>query len=349
MKSATAKKPTVRLVMIARNEAHVLPRSLGSVREIINSYTIVLNETTDNSESVIKMVLAGIPGEVLTRPWVNYAANRNEALELAEPHADYLLVLDADDAIEAPDGLPELTADAYSVEVRYGSWSYNRVHLFRSKLHLRYSGAVHETLPYIEAAPLPNVILRIHGGGATHSDPAKYKKHAELLKADLNTRSVFYLAQSYKDAGMKEEALAAYRTRITLGGFDQEVFVSWMEIGQLTQSPEAWLRAISICPDRQIEPLTKLATYFNWKSDKATAFLFAKAGLRNPTDPLTIPSGLFVERSAYEWRLLLEYAVAAYYVPGEMENSRIAFERLLQIVPQEQVGLIKTNLALFSK
>ena len=44
-----------------------------------------------------RAALADVPGTLVNRPWVDFAANRSEALELARPHGHYALIIDADD------------------------------------------------------------------------------------------------------------------------------------------------------------------------------------------------------------------------------------------------------------
>ena len=42
----------------------------------------------------------------------------------------------------------------------------------------------------------------------------------------LISRYTFYLAQSYRDCGENEKAVAAYLDRATMGHWDEEIFVS---------------------------------------------------------------------------------------------------------------------------
>ena len=51
-------------------------------------------------------------------PWVDFATNRNQALQLARRHGDYALFVDADDTLEVADpaALSVLDADLYAIE-----------------------------------------------------------------------------------------------------------------------------------------------------------------------------------------------------------------------------------------
>src|SRR5258707_10229496 len=119
---------TICLNMIVRNEAPVIRRCLDSVIPVIDPWVIVDTGSTDGTQQIIREHLGAIPGELLERPWVNFAHNRTEALQTAFGRADYILVIDADETIECDAGfiMPHLTADSYNVEMRYGGCSYLR-------------------------------------------------------------------------------------------------------------------------------------------------------------------------------------------------------------------------------
>lgn len=61
-----------------------------------------------------------------------------------------------------------------------------------------------------------SLLLRINHDGARRRDPLTYQRDAYT----------FYLAQSYRDCGETEKALAAYLSRAELGFWLEEVFIS---------------------------------------------------------------------------------------------------------------------------
>lgn len=363
---APAKRSTICLNMIVKDEAHVIRRCLDSVRPLIDHWVIVDTGSGDGTQALIRELLADLPGELFERPWRDFAANRSEAIALAQGRADYLLFIDADDSIALPPGfrLPALTADAYQVAIDQGGVRYRRLSLVRSALPWKYSGVLHEVIecaqPYTQL-PLEGPRVLMHGDGARSRLPPeeKYVRDAAVLERALerepgNARYVFYLAQSWRDAGQIEKALETYLRRAEMEGFAEERYCALLEAGRLLRRMErpmeevigAFLLAYESRPGRA-EALGELARYCRgqgpWWS-MASLFAARAAELRQPADLL------FVEPAWYDWIALDEYAVAACGL-GDYEKSRRLCERLLRGVrtPPAEKPRILQNLNLARK
>jgi glycosyltransferase involved in cell wall biosynthesis len=89
----------VSVVVVAKNEAHNLPRCLASVRGWTAETVVVLNDTTDASEAVA----AAAGAHVHHLPWRGFRDTKNAALGLAAQ--TWVLSLDADEEVS-----PELQA-----------------------------------------------------------------------------------------------------------------------------------------------------------------------------------------------------------------------------------------------
>lgn len=319
---------TICLNMIVKNEAHVIRRCLDSVRPLIDHWVIVDTGSTDATPDIIREHLRDIPGDLVQRPWVNFAHNRTEALQLARGRADYLFTIDADEIVEFSPGfiLPRLTADSYNLEMLYGGFSYMRKQLARNDLPWRYTGVLHEYIHCDEAKSeetLSGLRTVPRHDGARARDPQTYRRDALLLEQTLleepdNPRNQFYLAQSYRDAGDPELALRHYRRRVEMGGWSEEIWFSLYQIAQLKEKldkpwPEVmqdYLAAYQYRPDRA-GPLFRIGLHHQAKGEYAIAHLFFSRAMFIPY-PAT--SRLFVERDVYDYLLPVEYAVAAYYV-----------------------------------
>jgi glycosyltransferase involved in cell wall biosynthesis len=353
---------TICLNMIVKDEAHVLPRCLASVRQFIHHWVIVDTGSTDATEAVIRRELDGIPGELHHRPWRDFGSNRTEAIELARGKAEYLLIMDADEVLEVPPGwrFPQLTSDQYMLLHRHRSapdMSWGLGTLVKTALPFRYAGVLHEYItidqPYT-SVPLPGPMVWGHFDSARNRDPiAKYAHDAVVLERALesepdNTRYVFYLAQSYRDSQQYEKAVEAYERRAKLTGFPEEVYVSLVEVGALAQRLgwessriiDAYLRAYQARPTRA-ESLNAAAVYCRTTNQWALAELFAGAAavIPRPSDCL------FMDDSVYLWRALDELAIATYY-RGKYTESAALNRRLLSEghVPEQERERVLQNL-----
>jgi glycosyltransferase involved in cell wall biosynthesis len=343
------------LAMLARNEAPVIARSLASVRPLIDHWVVVDTGSTDGTPSIVRNVLRDIPGELHDRPWVDFGHNRTEALRLARQHGDYTLVIDAGEVLEFPPGfrMPHLHADSYVIE-NGDAHRPSSPQLVRSALPWRYEGVLHEflscptepdgarVLPHERSQKrLPGARLRAGEDGAQQPNPGSghYRREVALLEQALAAetdpflvaRYKFYLAQARLDAGDKQQALAAYRERAALGFGDQEVFVSLYRAAgieaDLGYEDEAviasYLQAYQARKDRA-EPLHAAARFCRLKERYQQGFDLAKRGLaiRRPDN------ALFAEHWIYEYGLLDEYAINAYWT-GRYDESLKACRKIL--------------------
>lgn len=83
------------VVVVAKNEAHNLPRCLASVQGWVAEIVVALNDTTDDSAAIA----ARYGARVQTLPWRGYRDTKNNALTLATH--PWLLCLDADEEVSA--------------------------------------------------------------------------------------------------------------------------------------------------------------------------------------------------------------------------------------------------------
>ncbi|AMV37777.1 glycosyltransferase [Planctomyces sp. SH-PL62] len=337
-----ARESTICLGMIVKDEAPVIRRCLESVRPFIDTWVIADTGSTDGTQDLIRDALGGLPGTLLQRPWVDFAHNRNEVLDAARDRAAYTFTIDADETLAFDDGFerPKLEADSYDVTVHYGSTCYHRKQLVRGALPWKYRGVLHEYLTCPEArteAHLPGLRTIVTHDGARAHDPLTYRRDALLLEKALvdepaNERYVFYLAQSYRDAGELDLAIRNYRRRLAMGGWSEEVWYALFQIAVLRERRgDAWpevladyLTAFEHSPDRA-EPLYKAGMHHQAAREFHTAQLFFRRALDVPRPD---PRRLFVWRTVYDYLLELEYGVSLYYTGGHAEAIAVA-DRLL--------------------
>lgn len=353
MAMASPNRPTICLAMIVRNEAAVIARCIESARPWIDTWVICDTGSTDDTTERLRERLADLPGQLHERAWRNFGHNRSELLQLARSHGDYLLLLDADMTL---DGDPAILndigdADAYLVRVT-GEPEYWMPYLVRSTLPWRYEGVTHEYLtvdrPYRQER-LPGLAVIHLADGGSRGD--KFERDLALLSRQVrerpdDARAVFYLAQTYRDIGQIDEAVRWYERRAAMGGWAEEVFYSLYQQGDLL-ARRSWAEAVPVLlaaynhrPSRA-EPLYALAAGYRERGAYASAHLFASRGLA-----IGVPDDLlFVSRWIYDWGLVFEYSVAAYWV-GDIRAAYEATQALAvrNDVPEPWRSHVKKNL-----
>lgn len=348
---------TICLNMIVKDEAPVIHRCLRSVKPFIDAWVIVDTGSSDATPDLIREELDGIPGELHERPWIDFAANRTEALHLAGRRCDYIYVIDADEELQLPQGWrrPALDAEAYSVRYRFQNLAYDRISLVKADLPWRYEGVLHEYLECgrpVAATLLDGPVVICRPEGARSRDPEKFLKDARALEEALrkdpeNSRYRFYLAQSYRDADDPVKALENYTARAAQGGWEEEVYVARLNIARLKErlqaSPADVTRAYQeafVGRPARAEALVDLARYHRLRGEHPLAYLYACAA----TELQPCADVLFVETDAMAWRAMDERAIASYWV-GRYAESLELCERLLSEgrLPEGERVRVETN------
>jgi len=164
--------------------------------------------------------------------------------------------------------------------------------------------------------------------GARSLAGQKYARDRDLLLAEVqrnpeDTRSVFYLAQSYFALGDYVNARKWYARRIEMGGWEEEAYYAmWRDAESMAHlgAPgaavqEAYLRAWEFRPTRA-EPLYDIARRYRVDERYQLGYLFAKraAEIAFPEDDV-----LFVRADIYGWRVSDERAVCASWIDKHAE------------------------------
>lgn len=339
-----------------------MPRCLESLLPIIDYWVIVDTGSTDGTQKIIKDFMASKkkPGILYERPWVNFGHNRNEALELAYDHGNYILFIDADEFMVYDDNftLPTLDKDFYYININLdNAMNYKRIQLINTHKPWKWLGAVHEVLqPSFDmtSATLDNITIKSTRDGARSKDPKKYHKDAEMLEKALldepnNTRYMFYLAQSYRDSEQNQKSLDTYKKRIAMGGWEEEIFWSKLQIGILHErlsSPQeevinAYKEAFLYRPTR-LEPLYYLAHYYRNIKDFQNCYNVGKIGMHIPKPKEDV---LFMQNWMYEYGIALETSIGAYWINNFHACQQISLQLLQnENLPNETQKTVSRNL-----
>ena len=369
--------PKLGLCMIVKNEEHCIERCLESICKYIEYWVICDTGSTDKTKEVIQNFFdkKKIPGEIVDLPWKGFGQTRSEALECAKGKMEYAWMIDADDSVEGNPELPNpLTADGYSLRIQRGDFTWWRNHIFCLESNWRYEGVLHEYATCEAGANmncLPingkyHIEARTEGGRNIDVTPQeKYLKDAEVILDALtneksphyepeNSRYLFYIAQSYFDAGDYELAKEWYIRRAKAGGWEEEVFYSMYRVGicncilerPWTEIQDAFMQCWSYRPCR-IEPLWQISRLYRQNGNPRLAYLFANQAAQVP---FPIHDILFIAHDIWDWQILDEVAATAYYV-HEFDKGLDACRFLLKNpkFPKEHHERTRTNLKMYQE
>jgi glycosyltransferase involved in cell wall biosynthesis len=359
---------TIALCMIVKNEAPIIARCLASLRSLIDYVLIVDTGSTDGTQDVVRRWLdeAGVPGEVVDEPWRDFAYNRTFALaKLRErPGLDYSLMIDADQVVEFDESFDvetfkaSLDCDLYDVKVSTASIVYLLPQLASNAIEIVYRGILHEYRECPEGCsrePAQGLLIKELHDSARGQDPRKYEKDASILETALAgetdpfliARYRFYLAQSYRDAGLLEPAIANYVERAKLGGWDEEVFYCLYAVAKMKEQLghpnddvfEAYHKAHRFCPSRA-EPIYAAAQFCRKQKRYDQGYRMARKHLYQPAPS----SGLFVETWIYDHGLLDEFSVLAFW-SGRYSECLDACMRILGggKLPESEHARVRQN------
>jgi tetratricopeptide (TPR) repeat protein len=316
---------------------------------------------------------AGIPGVIHNDKWEDFGTNRTKALVHARKHTNntgWSVMLDADDSFASDveiqslgiaNILEALTANdvhCMSTIIREGgSVNNRRPNFFNNKFDWVYKGVLHEyaTLGDIQPkiANLPEVIYvigRREGGARNAGDmKKKYARDAEVLQKYLENhpndpRTRFYLAQSWRDAGVKTKAMRHYKLRAEQkDGWSEEAYISCLNLIEMTDDIEDKLKwtwkALSINPQRLEAPcyLMSYARRNNiWRQDILATGLV-------PDDYQLKDHYLFSQPSIYQWNFFDELAVHLYWT-GHHARSIEFGQKALEKCPDDQKHRLEANI-----
>lgn len=329
--------------MIVKNETHIIEQCLKSIAKYVDRYDITDTGSTDGTQDLIRKTMEdlGVPGEVHQSDWKGFGdhagkiGSRTESLQnAAKSDAKYAWVIDADDYVEGNFVFPEnMNADAYSLKIGRGDFTWWRNQIFKLSSGWHYKGVLHE-YAFSEKIQKENlshekingdyrIIARTEGARNVGVTPIeKYKKDAETLEAAIidepeNERYQFYLAQSYFDSQQWEKSLDAYQKRVDMGGWPEEVYYSQLRCAlikgimekPLEEVSHAFIQAYNTRPTRA-EPLWFLARMYRMKNMPAVGYIYAKLAAEIPYPQHDI---LFIQDDVYRWGVLDEIGACAYH------------------------------------
>ena len=342
-------KPSIVFATMCKNEEHCILQTLESVTDYIDYWVVCDTGSTDKTIELVKTFFEerNIPGELHQDDWVGFDHNKTLMMDRAKGKADYIMHLDADDLLVGDFSfeVSELE-DAYFIPVKRGTSEWKALIMFNGNHSWKFCGVAHTTIknldkPNYTTGDLSHLGYYISGEGigSRAFDPKKYLYDAERLQKqfwdtlindpdELNSRSVFYTAQSYMDYGMYREALQWNRLYLKLKNvWIEEVFEAHMRSSVCLMRLDADLNeilmemnsAINLFPDRA-EPYLTLGAYLNSINKWEMGYEYLSKARTLSLDLAKSKYILFINEKAYGKYINDELSVSCYWT-GRYEEG----------------------------
>ena len=332
------KKYIIGLSMICLNESKVILRCLTSIYKSIDYWTIVDTGSTDGTQKIIEDFFKEkkIPGKLIQDHWDDdFSRVRNIALQDTEDNCVVGIWVDADE--EFVGNLPKLKTNMLSAMImtEYNHLTYYRKNVWKTGNGHRWRGPIHELLESPNETrdnfqKMEGCTIKVYpegnswGDGSVEAVQAKYAAHAKVLeeyvKTDFDPRWLFYLAQSFRDAGQVDKAIMWYQARAARKeGFIEECYYSALQAARLTEIKgesfytclEFYLRAHELDPGRGEAIRNIIALCLKFKKPELM-YIFSSYGLSYHKRDLTNHRVLFIENELYQYEMLELHAYSAH-------------------------------------
>lgn len=370
------KRPTLAFATMCKNEEHCIRQTLDAAAPYMDYLVVCDTGSTDRTIEIVEQFMeeTGIPGEVHQHEWIGFDKNKTMMMNAVYGKTDYVLHLDADDMVQGDFSFTAEDAgrDAYYMTMRRGGtsgMSWKATVVYNNQIHWRFIGTAHTI---IRSPERPNGFSTgdlsdrgyclCDGIGSRAFDPKKYFYDAERLEKQfwetvyndpdgLNSRSVFYCAQSWMDYGKPEEALKWYSLYTRLKQtWNEEVFEAHMRIAicmtSLNYSVEAVVhqmeKAIRMFPDRA-EPRYHIGLFLNRNSQHELAYKYLKEATECSFEDASRKYALFVIQNKYGKYLNDELAVACYWTGRYEEGLELINEIIEDPEFEDQRSRLEEN------
>jgi len=255
------------LLTMVKNESRIIERLMNSVKDRVDAIVVCDTGSTDDTVEKATAWLKSndMPGDIFSYTFKNFGVSRSQSFTFCQEWVNkvgwdasksWALVLDGDmmlsDKIERT-RFSELAPVVAGISLKQaaGDLVYSNMRIMRCSEPWICKGATHEawTCPPNKTTQLFNSpVLIDHADGGCKSD--KYPRDVRLLKEDLeempnDARTHFYLGQTYLCMRDWPNAITTLKKRIELGGWDEELYIARVYLGEAYENSGETEKAIS--------------------------------------------------------------------------------------------------------
>ncbi len=360
-------KTTICVLIMATNEEHCILETLNATLPYATDYIFCDNASTDNTIKVCEDFFKtnNIKGQIFNYKWVNFGHNYSYLYELGYKHSDseYLWQIDADDLVCGKMDIGKLDKGMYLLQ--FGrEFTYPRPQIFKNSIPWKhylvlhgYVAPVNKKIYYSSGQITGEYYIDSRRIGNRHrivDEKTKYLNDAKNIEDDLINitdkhdlrRSYFYLAQSYHDGGNYEKSIEKYNTRISMDGWDEEVFYSRLQVGKCYKYLDKPSRAISrfwrcynYFPYRA-EPLFEMGKIYYGNNDFVNSKKYLKLASKIP---FPVEMSLFIQKDIYDYGINKLLACVYYSLKKYNKSYDINIKLLKGTLPDNQRYEIEQN------
>lgn len=325
-------KMSICLTMIVKNEEKNITRLFDSVYKWIDTFSICDTGSTDRTINVIQnyFQIKNIKGKVYSHPFENFEKNRNWILQKSFGKSDFLLLLDADMTLYWNNFDKEKLEKNCYYQFYQGNndFSYLNTRLIPSHPDIHYVGVTHEYISIPQCfqqkiIPKEEMFIFDHGDGGCKEN--KFKRDIDLLEKKFqedpkDSRTIFYLANSFYDIREYSKAITYYKKRIELKGWNEEIWYSHFRLGLIykatkhsSKAVHHWLECIQYNSHR-IENIHEIIKLYRQDCKYHVAYSFYKMLTEIISKDVSVYNRcLFFHNSVYDYEVDYEYTIIAFY------------------------------------
>lgn len=341
-------------------EAKLLDRALSYVHKYVDE--ICITQAGQEPNHKVSEIIKKYKGKESFFKWTyNFSEARNFNFEQAT--GDYIFWIDADDVVRGAEKLPGLIKkmedekiDAAIMNYLYDFWKEFDFKVCTVK-HLKtrvvkrgsvtWIGEVHEDFsPERQLnSQFTDEIEVLH---ITDEERVKdsSERNIEIAKKFMeknpeDPRSEWLMANALCGEKREEEAITYFKDFVKKSNSDEEIFIAYMRLGDITRKDRYYLKAMSIRPDYPDAYLKIGELYANQnKLDRAKRFILIGLQIRVPSREIIV-----YNPRDYDFNPMLILA-SVYFGLKEYTNAILVLERCQKIIPdhpkvKEFLGLLK--------